>query len=159
MAGLPQIVDLERYPIADLRRPEAQSLIEACRAQMSENGLCLLPSFVRSEALAQMVEEAKRLLPSAHQTEHWRASEHGSGGAGGARKRSTRASIGAIAYDRIATGSSLRALYEWDGLTDFVAAVLDRSPFYRCADPVVSCMLTVCRAADEFGWHYDPNAR
>jgi hypothetical protein len=69
MTGLQQIVDLERYPIADLRRPEAQSLIEACRAQMSENGLCLLPNFVREEALAQMVEEAKRLLPSAHQTE------------------------------------------------------------------------------------------
>jgi predicted 2-oxoglutarate/Fe(II)-dependent dioxygenase YbiX len=35
--------------------------------------------------------------------------------------------------------------------------VLDRSPLYRCADPVVSCMLTVCREADELGWHYDPN--
>lgn len=158
MAGLPQIVDLERYPIADLRRPEAQSLIGACRVQMSENGLCLLPNFVRSEALAQMVEEAKRLLPSAHQTEHWRASEHGSGGTGGGTiPRATRASIGAIAYDKIAALSPLRALYEWDGLTDFVAAVLDRSPFYRCADPVVSCMLTVCREADELGWHYDPN--
>ena len=49
------------------------------------------------------------------------------------------------------------ALAPFRGLADFVAAVLDRSPFYRCADPVVSCMLTVCRPADELGWHYDPN--
>lgn len=153
-----RIVDLERYPIAELGSPEAQSLVEVCRGQMAETGLCLLPDFVRKEALARMTEEARRLLPSAHRTEHWRASEHGAGGAGsGTIPRATRASIGAVAYDRIAAASPLRALYEWDGLTDFVAAVLDRSPLYRCADPVVSCMLTVCRQGDELGWHYDPN--
>ena len=158
MTELSRIVDLERYPIAELGSPEAQSLVEACRGQMAETGLCLLPDFVRKEALARMAEEARRLLPSAHRTEHWRASGHGSGGAGsGTIPRATRASIGAIAYDRIAAPSPLRVLYEWDGLTDFVAAVLDSSTLCRCADPVVSCMLTVCRRADELGWHYDPN--
>ncbi|MDX1575487.1 MAG: 2OG-Fe(II) oxygenase [Kiloniellales bacterium] len=158
MTELSQIVDLERYPIAELGRPVARSLIAACRGQMAETGLCLLPGFVRPKALAEMVEEAKRLLPGAYQSEHWRASPHGSGGAGsGTIPRATRASLGAIAYDRIAAHSPLRALYEWDGLTDFVAEVLGRSPLYRCADPVVSCMLTVCRRNDELGWHYDPN--
>lgn len=158
MTELSHIVDLERYPVAELGRPEARALIAACRGQMAETGLCLLPGFVRGEALAEIVEGAKRLLPDAHQTEHWRASEHGPGGAGsGTIPRATRASLGAIAYNRIAMRSPLRALYEWDGLTDFVAAVLERSPLYRCADPVVSCMLTVCREGDELGWHYDPN--
>ncbi len=155
MTSLPRIIDLDRYPIADLTRPEARTLIDSCRAQLAGDGLCLLPNFVRPEALAQMVDEARRLLPAAHRALHWRASEHGSGG--GTIPRATRASIASIGYDRIAADSPLRALYEWEPLTDLVAAVLDRSPLYRCADPMVSCMLTVCREADELGWHYDPN--
>ncbi len=158
MMALSQIVDLERYPVAELGASEARPLIAACCGQMAEAGLCLLPGFVLPGALAQMVEEARRLLPGAYRSEHWRASPHGSGGAGsGTIPRATRASLGSIAYDRIAPHSPLRRLYEWDGLTGFVAAVLGRAPLYRCADPVVSCMLTVCREGDELGWHYDPN--
>ena len=157
-AGLSEIVDLERYPIAELDSPEAAALIGDCRTRMAMDGLCLLPGFVRPEALGQMVAEANRLLPRAYRCEHWRATAHGAGGAdSGTIPRATRASMGSIAYDLIAERSPLRRLYEWDGLTDFVAAVLGRAPFYRCADPVVSCSLAVCRETDELGWHYDPN--
>lgn len=153
-----EIVDLRRYPIQDLEGPEARALVEACRAQLSARGLCLLPDFVRPEALAAMSDEARGLCRDAHVTEHWRASPHGDGGPeAGTIPRATRASLGAVAYDRVPADSPLRALYEWDGLTGLVAAVLEGPPLHRTADPLVSCMLTVCRRGDELGWHYDPN--
>ena len=93
MTELSWIVDLERYPIAEPASPEAQALVSECRGQMDEVGLCLLPGFLRLEALGEMVAEAERLLPGAHHTEHWRASEHGPSGAGsGTIARVTRAS-------------------------------------------------------------------
>lgn len=153
-----EIVDLGRYPIADPESPEARSLVAACRAQLAESSLCLLLDFVTADALAAMTAEAEGLLPQAHHTEHWRASAHGKGGPGdGTIPEATRASIDAIANDRLAADSPLRRLYEWDALTAFVAAVLGGQPLHRTADPLVSCMLTVCHRGDELGWHYDPN--
>lgn len=158
MAEQSEIVDLARYPIAEPASTEARALVAACRKQMAAGGLCLLPGFLRAEALAAMTAEAVALLPAAHHTEHWRASRHGAGDqAAGTIARKTRASIGAIACDRITAASPLRALYKWPALTDFVAAVLGGRPLHRSADPLVACMLTVCRTGDELGWHYDPN--
>ena len=152
-----KIVDLARYPIAEPTSGEAARLVTGCRAQLSETGLCLLPGFVRPAALASMIGEAQRLTPEAHHTEHWRASQRAGGETSGTIPRETRASIAAVAYDRIADDSPLRAFYEWDALTRFVAAVLDDGPLYRSSDPLVACMLTMCRTGDELGWHYDPN--
>ena len=157
-AGIAAIVDLARYPIADLDTPAAQMVIDDCHRQLDATGLCLLPAFVRAAARETMAAEARRLAPGAHHTEHWRASPHGdSGPAAGTIPQATRASIAAVAYDRLGADSLLRRLYEWDGLTAFIAAALDSGPLYRTVDPLVSCMLTVCRAGDELGWHYDPN--
>ena len=105
------IVDLERYPIAGLERPQARRVIEDCHRQLAAQGLCLLPGFVRAGALAAMAGEGRRLAAEAHYTEHWRASPHGAGGPGdGVIPRPTRASVAAVAYDRIAADSPLRRL-------------------------------------------------
>lgn len=156
--GISAIIDLERYPIADLTRPEAGAVIDDCQRQLAESGLCLLPGFVRADALAAMSEDARRLTPQAHHTEHWRASERGDGSPeAGTLARATRASMASIAYDHLTEGSLLRRLYEWDGLAAFLTAIFDDAHLYPCADPLVSCMMTLCRDGDELGWHYDPN--
>lgn len=36
--GFSAIVDLDRYPIADLARPEARAVIDNCRRQVADNG-------------------------------------------------------------------------------------------------------------------------
>jgi hypothetical protein len=67
-----------------------------------------------------------------------------------------RHSMRTIAYDLIPEGSPVRALYEWDGLTDFLSAVLgDR--VYRCADPLISLVITAMPPGGEQGWHFDDN--
>ena len=49
----------------------------------------------------------------------------------------------------------MRCLYEWAPVIQFVAAVLDRSPLYRYADPLGALNLAVMGAGDELQWHYD----
>jgi len=107
-----------------------------------------------------MQAEAKRLIPAAHYTEHWRATPNGSPDESADEStlaEETRASMHCVAYQQLTSESLLRKLYEWSGLTDFINAIYDSVPLYPTADPVVSCMLTALMNEDELGWHYDPN--
>ena len=108
---LSSVVDLDRYPIADLGAPDGLAVINACQKQLNDTGLCLLPGIVRAEAIARMVEDAQRLKSGAHFTEHWRATPRGDGSPeAGAIPRKTRAAMSSIAYDRIGSDSGLRVL-------------------------------------------------
>ena len=54
--------------------------------------------------------------------------------------------VGAVGYDVIPRPSPLRQLYEWDALLGLIAAVLDRGPLYRYADPFGALNLAVMAA-------------
>ena len=60
-----------------------------------------------------------------------------------------------LAYDLVSHACPARVLYEWDGLTEFLAAVLDRQPLYRMADPLGALNLTAMLDGHVQGWHYD----
>lgn len=144
------IVDLHRYPILDTQAGGGRSVVEACHRQFRETGLCMLPGFLQPEALSTMVGEAQRLSGEAHITEQYGGSDTSTD------PRATHAKFGAVAYDRLADDSLLRALYEWDGLTSLVEAIVNQ-PLNRTADPLVSCTLSYFSQGDELGWHYDSN--
>lgn len=149
------IVDLERYPVLDLEAPEGRAVVEDCQRRFLETGLCLLPGFLRPAALAAMVEEARELSTGAHTTEQ--RSQLNGGSDPSTDPRVTRARFGAVAYDRLGANSQLRTLYEWDGLTKLVAAIVGQDGLHRTVDPLVSCSLSYFGKGDELGWHYDSN--
>ena len=60
-----------------------------------------------------------------------------------------------IPYDRIGDDSSLRRLYLWDPLKDFVGAVLGKPRLHRFADPLGACSVNVFVDGGEHGWHFD----
>ena len=145
------------YPIETPENTETQRLIQDCRSELSENGMCVLPDFVSANTLARMQQEARSLLPDAHHNEHWRASPRGGGDSKvGESTKATRESIWAIAFDQMSPDSPSRQLYESDDLLNFVSAITDEPELYRCVDPLVSCHFYVFRDGDELGWHYDP---
>ena len=59
-------VDLEAYPIADAADPAYAALVERCRRDLDARRYCVLPGFVRSDALAAMVEEVTGLVGQAY---------------------------------------------------------------------------------------------
>lgn len=152
IAGL---VNLERYPIADLASPQAREVIAMGRAQLARQGLCLFPEFVDPQALAAMIAEARALESRVHHAETWIT-----GVDEGAREvihDPTRNACGAVAYDLLDPALAIRKLYELDQLLGLFRELLGLERFYRCADPVSSCMPMFYADGDELGWHFDPN--
>lgn len=149
------LVNLARYPISDLTTPPARAVIARGRRQLETTGLCLLPDFVEPVALAAMVSEARALGPTAY---HAETSMKGSySDMQPVPLPPSRNACAAVAYDRMAAESPVRRLYEWDRLVEFFRELLGVEQFYRCADPISSCLLMYYGDGDELGWHFDPN--
>src|ERR1700682_1057354 len=148
-----RLVDLQRYPIHDLARPVTRALVSQCTAELRASGACMLPAFLTPDALHRMVSEARSVAGRTH----W-----GGGSSGTAyleppdmefpdnhpRRRTQFSSVGAVAYDLIPSTDALRRLYEWEGLLAFIAAVVDRGPIYRYADPLGALNIAVMKDGD-----------
>src|SRR5262245_42301182 len=114
-SGLVDIADLvnfARYPVNHLASPASRRVIADGRAQLARNGLCLLPEFIAPHALRAMITEAQALYAGAYHAETDMTSRSGFPLPSGRLPRPSRNSASAVAYDRIASGSPLRRLYE-----------------------------------------------
>ena len=69
--------------------------------------------------------------------------------------RRVRTFVGSISCDRLKEDSSLRCLYRWDPLKDFIGAVLGKPRLHRFADPLDACSVNVYVDGGELGWHFD----
>jgi len=153
------LVDYKHYPFLDLSAPEGQALVSNCRAQLAAEGACVLPGFLRPEAVDTAIEELKSEFPGAYycQKKHnpyldiadpELPSDH-------PRNWPQVSDLGAIADDRIPAGTVLRQLYVWDKLQAFVAALLEIPHLHPYADPLGSLNLNVFQTGQQLGWHYD----
>ena len=60
MIDTSQIVELDRYPIADINAPTTRRLVNACRQELDEFALCTLPGYIRPEILPKLVAEVRK---------------------------------------------------------------------------------------------------
>ena len=169
MAEIPVIdaahmVNLERCPIDDPDSASGAAFRQACRRRFLEDGLCMLPEFVRPEALETLAKEANGSIGDAwfcESTHNVYLTQNGLGnGNPGAPAedvagRQKRTFVGSVPYDRIGEESLLRRLYLWDPLKNFVGAVLGKSRLHRFADPLGACSVNVFVEGGEHGWHFD----
>lgn len=154
------IVDFDRYPIMDLQSEGAGRVLETCRATMASRGACRLEGFIRPEALEAMVREAEGLFPRAFRhDEQFRVyvaeKMPEDLPADDPRRAVARSAQACIAWDLFDTKTILRRLYEWDGLTAFLQAVLGKSTLFRSADPINACSISYTETDGELGWHFD----
>jgi hypothetical protein len=121
--------------------------------------MAILPGFLREEVLAPLCAECESLAELGHFSEvrgtPWIDLPDVSLPEGHPRRTLLRTALTAVAYDRFARGSWLRALYEWDALMEFVRRMLGRERLFRYADPLGALNLAVMRDGDELAWHYD----
>ena len=153
MGELDRLIDTERYDLGDV------DLHERCHRQFEADGVCILPGFVRDDAIADLVAECDRLAPLGH-----RSRVHGtpylglpdeSYPEGHPRRRLVDNSLVAVAYDLFPPDSRIRALYESPEMLAFIEAILRRGELFRYADPFGALNLAVMRDGDELGWHFD----
>ncbi|MBI3514782.1 MAG: hypothetical protein HY060_12075 [Proteobacteria bacterium] len=157
---LPSLIDLERYPIAALASPGGDLLIADCRAQLARTGACMLPGFLKPDAIAAAADEGARLAPRAHRLAGSRstcylAPPDESLPEGHPKRRLQTTSVGAVAYDLIPPDSPIRALYESETVLDFIGAALGVERLYRYADLLGALNIAVMTADEHLLWHFD----
>ncbi len=147
------LIDTRRHDLAD------PALRAACLQQFRAEGICILPGFLRPEAVEALVLESDRLAPLAHRSAT-RATVHLAGAdpslpADDLRAIALDSSVEVVGYDLFPADSSLRALYESDTLLEFIGACLGVEELHRYADPFGALNLAIMRDGDRLGWHFD----
>jgi len=155
---LTEIVDFDRYPIAEPGRP-ASRIVGRCRAELAEDGACQLDGFMRPAAAQAVLDEAEMLSSKAFRTDATHNAYFTKVTAGipardprGVRLHTSKRALG---YKYWGASSPLRILYQWDGLVTFLKDVLELQGLYRDADPMGACSVMFHDDGDELGWHFD----
>ena len=153
------VVDLDRYPIADITEGAGAAFLEKCQRHMKKFGWCNFDGFIRADALALMEDEANALLPSAetltvkrtiYQQEADLSADEGD------PKRETSVHIAQqLADDQIPVDTILQRLYKSPILTDFIRQVQMKPALYRCADEFQALNIVALAPGRRHAWHYD----
>jgi hypothetical protein len=157
--GYDDVVDLDRYPINEPSGPACRELVQACRDQLSDQGVAQLAGFLTPAAVGEMLALAGELAAQAWASDQahtiYFEPPDDSAGPGHPRALLQRSAKKAIAFDQISAAAPIRRLYESDDLTGFIAAVLGKHALYRSADPLDALEIAVFGDGDELGWHFD----
>ena len=148
---------LNRYPIVGLNEVSGRGTLQDCHSPVRKKSLCLLPGFVTKRFISEVLMEIREYNDKAFYREYWRSAFGARHSLSGSKSAKTRASMHSIAFDIFPETSKLRLLYESEPFTKFLRKVLKKDKFFKCADQMVGCIVTICRENDELGWHYDPN--
>lgn len=160
-----EFIDLDRYPITDLQSPRGQAMVDEIKRNMSERVICSLPGFLRPEALARMVKEAEELEPLSYVGPieaspyffNYGAADLATLPPDHPRLRKTPRHMRQIAYDLIPPSTAIWQLYNWDPLTEFLAAATGNEQLYRSADPFQALNISVMDEGGRQQWHFDTN--
>jgi hypothetical protein len=148
-----ELINTDRYDLDD------PNLSRACREQFDTEGICVLPGFLRGEAVEALVRESDALAPLAHRSAT-SATVYLSGAdralpADDLRSRTLDSSVEVVGYHLFPIESLLRALYESDELLGFIGRCLGVAELHRYADPFGALNLAIMRDGDRLGWHFD----
>ena len=157
--GAADIVDLSRYPIADLKSAEGVACAAQYRQEFLEAGLCILPNFLKPDALRRFADEGNAVADQAYfcKSTHntYLTDDDSDLPVNDVARREEKTFVGSVAYDRIGEGSMLQCLYLWEPLRRFIGSVLSKSELYRSTDPLGACSINVFVDGGEHGWHFD----
>ncbi|GIK99465.1 MAG: hypothetical protein BroJett029_36740 [Alphaproteobacteria bacterium] len=153
------MIDRWRY---DLDDPAARHAIVAeGRRQLRAEGFAALPGLVTPAAAAVMAEEGLATLPRAHRRDRMLGAYDIEPGPDMAADHPVRRRhpycMHVTATDLLPPAGMIRGLYERDDMTELVADLLEETSLHRCADPLLSCAVTIMGEGDQHGWHFDSN--
>ncbi|WP_371225878.1 hypothetical protein [Roseovarius sp. 2305UL8-3] len=154
-----ELIDTDRYPIADLETGAGAEFLAECQRHMDEHGWCNLAGFLRQEALDQLNGEANDLLPTAEVLHVKRNIYQGAIDPSlpkddPRRKEFTHIAV-QLADDQIPVESGLKQLYHSKILTEFVRRVQKKDKLYRCADEFQALNVVALHPESWHAWHYD----
>ncbi len=156
------LVNQGRYPVEATTTADRERLalvIAHARRDLHNGGVAILPEFLTSAAVDQLVAEANSLTHRGHFSEvsgtPYLNLPDPHVGPGDPRAHFGRTALTAIPYDVFSAGGPTRSIYEWDALKSFLESVLEVEHLYRYADPLGALNVAVMHDGDELAWHFD----
>jgi len=154
-----ELVDLERFPIADLDSGPGAAFLAQCQESMEAKGWCNLDGFIREDALEALSTESRNLLPNAptltiKRTIYQGAVDHALP-EDDKRRMEYEHKAEQLADDQIPAASLIKQLYHSPKLTNFVRRVQKKPALYRCADEFQALNVVALHPGSWHAWHYD----
>ena len=162
--NLEDLIDIDRYPLTDLMCDQGQALVAACRAEFTDSVSCLLPQFLRPQAIEQVLEDVEKLEKQAYLSDRYRSpygvynpihDEALDQTAVSAHNAEQRRRVHYLANDQFHSNSAINRLYLSPLLTRFAAAVLEVPTIYPTADPLMCAPVSLHYQGSQLGWHCD----
>ncbi|MGI9374255.1 MAG: HalD/BesD family halogenase [Hyphomicrobiales bacterium] len=153
------LVDLERYPIADLSQGTGAAFLRDCQEHMETHGWCNFDGFIHPDALVLLEDEANTLLPTAETLTIKRTIYQGAvnpcAPEGDPRRAEYVHVARQLADDQIPADTLLQRLYCSEILTELVRRVQNKATLYRCADEFQALNVVSLEPKSWHRWHYD----
>lgn len=154
-----RLVDLDRYPIADLDHGVGASFLDLCRKSMDRLGWCNLEGFIHAEALERLNGEAAALLPAAEilnvKRNIYQQAIDPSVPDDDPRRQEVTHIAAQLADDQIPASTALKQLYHSNILTEFVRRVQGKERLFRCGDEFQALNIVALQPGGRHAWHYD----
>jgi hypothetical protein len=158
---LPELVDLEAYPLHRPGSPDYQALVSRCRADLESDGMYDLVGFLRPSAVERTMRELRPVIDDdsfEHRRRHniWFLPPSRVSGVPADHPALAEAETAnrTVCADQL-TGSPVLSVYEWPGLRDFLAATMRLDTLHLMADPLARVNVMSYREGEALNWHFD----
>lgn len=156
-----QVIDSERYPIAD-DGPERAEIVAEVRAALAADGCAVLPGFLGEAGLRALLAEAHERQDRAfynpvNEANVYLGDPDPELGADHPRNRYFPRTNGFVRADDWDANTHSKRLYDWAPLKDFLQDCLGKDELHVYEDPVSNMIVNVQHTGQEFNWHFDTN--
>ena len=157
---LKTIVDLEKYPIQDLRSQKIKKLISKCKDELDQFSCSTIPNFILPQSLEVMNEELKNKIDKVYMSNksinsYLYSKDDFSLPKNHPKRIFMERDNGYLNSDLFEKNSEMKFLYEQEELLKFISACLGVSPIYRWADPLACHAYNVMKPEGVLPWHFD----
>jgi hypothetical protein len=158
---LGDFIDLDRYPIHNLKSPIRKELVERCKAELADSGCSLLSSFITPNAVKEMAAEATRLMSERTQYKERYTTpyllppskEYADDHPRNFIQCKTSSNIDSCLLEE---QSLYRKFYDSDVVLHFISECID-DRIYRWPCPIARSVYSVMEEGNYLPWHFDRN--
>lgn len=158
-ATVDDIVDLQRFPLDDLDSAAGAALVDHCKAELDRFGMFNLDGLIRANIMKDVVGQ---LDPKLDRGAYTQARRHNiyfrQNMPGVPSDHPALAQFNSVNRTLCADqmmGSIILKVYEYPGLIEFLARVMDKPALYAMADPLARVNVMRYGEGEGLNWHFD----
>ncbi len=157
---LKTIVDLEKYPIQNLKLSKIKKIIKKCKKDLDHFSCSTISNFILPKSLKIMNTELEKQINEVYMSkENINAYLYSKDDSSLPKNHPKRIFMnrdnGYLNSDLFEKDSEMKFLYKQKKLLKFVSSCLGISPIYRWADPLACHAYNVMKPGGILPWHFD----